>query len=84
MIRIMENSEKRMKEEGEINRFKSDVDEEMYRIKEKDEEINDEMGSEIKYVLEMIRRNEGLENELVDIEEKMKVMVEDDESMEDM
>jgi hypothetical protein len=32
----------------------------------------------------MIRRNEGLENELVDIEEKMKVMVEDDESMEDM
>jgi len=73
LLGLVDNRAQRLQAAGEIHRFNHDVAEALSRIQEKDAAIPDDLGRDLNSVLALIRRHEGLENDLVALEAKLQV-----------
>ena len=61
----------------EIHRFNHDVEDALYRIREKYSSIPDDLGRDVKQVLSYQKKHEAFENELAALEAQLQVLVDD-------
>ena len=61
----------------EIHRFNRDVEDALYRIREKYGSIPDELGRDVKQVQKYQKKHEAFENELAALEAQLQVLVDD-------
>ncbi|XP_065157650.1 spectrin beta chain isoform X3 [Atheta coriaria] len=73
----IENRDKKLRAAGEVHRFHHDVSDALSRIHEKTASLGIELGRDLNTALALLRKQEAFENELVALEARLQVLIDD-------